>query len=132
MIEQILAIFQILIAIGFVGFWIYFFLVENKSPDQREGYLEFERSFPLPDLGWATPCLIIAAVGLLTYNKFGVFFTILAGSAMLFLGLLDISHNLQYDGYKGEKADVILNLFINLVCVIFGPIFIIFGWFNFM
>jgi len=132
MLDIIVAIFQLLIAVGFLGFWVYFFLVENKDTSKRAGYFEFERSFPLADLGWALPCLLIAAISLLIGQKqIGVFFSILAGSALTFLGLLDISHNLQYEGYKGEKMDVILNLVVNLTCIIFGPIFIVYGWFNF-
>ncbi len=127
----ILAIFQILIGIGFIGFWIYFFLVENKNPKNTEVYLAFERSFPIPDLCWATPCLLIAAVGLLLEQRFGIFFSITGGSAMLFLGLLDISFNAKNGGYTGEIADTIMNLAINLICVIFGPIFMIYGYLNF-
>ena len=130
MMELIIAGLEIFIALGFIGFWIYFFIVENKKPDQREGYLEYERSFPLPDLGWAVPCLILGAIGLIMNEKFGDFFSIAGGSAMVFLGLLDISHNLQYGGYSGEKFEVILNLIVNLFCIIFGPIFMIFGWIN--
>ncbi|MHA1291512.1 MAG: hypothetical protein ACTSQJ_02460 [Promethearchaeota archaeon] len=130
MIEFLIVFFQIFIAVGFIGFWIYFFLVENKNPENSDVYLAFERSFPLPDLCWATPCLIIAAIGIITNQQFGIFFSIAGGSAMLFLGLLDISFNLQNGGYSGKKFDTILNLTINLICVIFGPIFMIYGWMN--
>lgn len=128
--ELIIAGLEIFIAVGFIGFWIYFFIAENKKPGQREGYIEYERSFPLADLGWALPCLILGAVGLIMSEKFGIFFTIAGGSALVFLGLLDISHNLQYGGYTGKKFDNILNLLVNLICIIFGPIFMIFGWIN--
>jgi len=126
----IIAGLELLITVGFIGFWVYFFLFENKKPDQREGYLEYERSFPLADLGWAVPCLIISAVGLITGNKIGEIFSIASGSALIFLGLLDVSHNLQYGGYSGEKFEVILNLIVNLFCIILGPIFMIYGWIN--
>ena len=128
--ELIMAGLEIFIVVGFIGFWIYFFIFENKKPNQREGYLEYERSFPLADLGWAVPCLILAAVGLIMDEKFGIFFSITGGSALVFLGLLDISHNLQYGGYRGEKFEVILNLVVNLFCIISGPIFMIYGWIN--
>ena len=130
MMNLIVAGLEIFMTAGIIGFWIYFFLVENKKPNQREGYLEFERSFPLPDLGWAAPCLIIGAIGLIIDQKFGFVFSIAGGSALIFLGLLDISHNLQYGGYKGEKLDIILNLIVNVFCIVFGPIFMIFGWIN--
>ncbi|MBY8991336.1 MAG: hypothetical protein KGD58_11325 [Candidatus Lokiarchaeota archaeon] len=126
----IIAGLQIFIAVGFIGFWIYFFIFENKKPDQREGYLEFERSFPLADLGWAVPVLIISAIGLIMENKIGEIFSIAGGSALIFLGLLDISHNLQFGGYTGNKFDIALNLIVNLFCIIFGPIFMIYGWLN--
>ena len=124
----LIAIFEILIAVGLIGFWIYFFLVENKNPEKSAIYLGFERSFPVPDLGWVTPSLIIAAVGLLSEQPFGIFFTITSGSTLLFLGLLDISFNIQNGGYTKNIGDIIMNLFINLVCVIFGPLFMIFAW----
>jgi len=128
--DLIIAGLEIFIAVGFLGFWIYFFIFENKKPDQREGYLEFEKSFPLADLGWVVPCLIISAIGLILDYKIGKIFSIAGGSVLIFLGLLDISHNLQYGGYKGDKFEIALNLIVNLFCIIFGPIFMIYGWMN--
>jgi hypothetical protein len=128
MIDIIIAILQILLALGFIGFWIYFFAVENRNPENTEVYLAFERSFPVPDLLWITPCLIISALGLIMNQAFGVFFTIISGSSLIFLGLLDISFNIQNGGYKGSISDTIMNLFINLICVILGPIFVIYAW----
>lgn len=130
-LETLLAVFQILLAVGFVGFWIYFFRVENRNPARDAVYLGFERSFPVPDLCWATPCLVISAVGLLTGQRYGVFWTGLAGSALLFLGLLDISFNLRHGGYTTNKADAVTNVIINAVCVIFGPVFVWFAWIHF-
>lgn len=123
----VLAIFEILIALGIGGFWVYFFLIENKNPDHSAVYFGFERSFPLPDLFWLVPCLIFAAIGLLLIQKFGVVLTIASGGALIFLGLVDISFNARNGGYTTKISDTIMNLFINAVCVIFGPLFIYFG-----
>ncbi len=123
-----IAICQLLIAFGIGGFWIYFFLVENKNPEKSAVYLGFERSFPVPDLGWLIPTLILASIGLFSDQKFGVFFTIISGSALVFLGLLDISFNAQNSGYTTDLGDTLMNVFINAVCVIFGPIFLLFAW----
>jgi len=128
MLNIIIAILQILLAIGFIGFWIYFFLVENRNPENTELYLAFERSFPVPDLGWITPCLFVAAIGLLMDALFGLFFTIISGSALIFLGLLDISFNIQNGGYKKSPSDTIMNIFINGICIIMGPIFLWYAW----
>ncbi|MHA1196398.1 MAG: hypothetical protein ACTSRH_10430 [Promethearchaeota archaeon] len=116
----ILAIFQLIGAVGIVGFWIYFFLVENKNPDNSEVYLAFERSFPVPDLLWLTPILIVAAMGLIFGGWHGIFFTIAAGSALIFLGLLDISFNIQQGGYKKKISDAIMNFIINGFCIALG------------
>lgn len=131
MIHIIIAILQILFSVGLIGFWIYFFKVENRNPERTEIFLGYERSFPVPDLFWITPSLIISAIGILMGERFGIFFSIISGSALVFLGLLDISFNAQQGGYTTNKSDTIMNLTINLLCVIIGPIFIIYGWLNF-
>ena len=131
MIEIVIAILQIILAIGIIGFWLYFFKFENKNPERTAVYLGFERSFPVADLAFLTPLLIISAIGLLLGEPFGLLFNIMAGSALVFLGLLDISFNLQQGGYKGKKSDTILNLAINLICIILGPLFLLYGAMNF-
>lgn len=131
MINIIIAILQILFSVGLIGFWIYFFKVENRNPERTEIFLGYERSFPVPDLFWITPSLIISAIGNLMGERVGIFFSIISGSALVFLGLLDISFNAQHGGYTTNKSDTIMNLTINLLCVIIGPIFIIYGWWNF-
>jgi len=128
MLDLIIAILEILLGIGFIAFWGYFFAVELKNPENTEVYLAFEKSFPLPDLGLITPCLFISAIGMLLNQPFGIFFAIVAGGALTFLGLLDISFNLQNGGYTKSLSDTVMNLFINLVCVIFGPVLLFYSW----
>ncbi|MHA1652251.1 MAG: hypothetical protein ACTSYB_18870 [Candidatus Helarchaeota archaeon] len=128
---EIIAYLQIFLAVGFIAVWIYLFKYELNNPERSEVYRAFEKSFPIPDLCWITPVLIVSAIGLLLNERFGIFFTIVAGSSLIFLGLLDISYNLQQGGYTTNKMDTIFNLTINLICVIFGPIFLIVGWLNF-
>ena len=62
-----------------------------------------ELSFPLPDLGWIVPNLIIAAVGLFMEQGYGFFFSALAGSGMMFLGFIDLAFNLQNKKFNREK-----------------------------
>lgn len=128
MIDLIILIFQFIFIVGFIGFWIYFFLVEAKNPEHTEVYLVFEKSFVLPDIGFATPSLVLSVIGLLTQQNFGYFFSVVAGSAILFLFLLDFSFNIQQGNYK--KREFILEIVINIMCAVFGPIFMIYGWFN--
>ena len=48
----IFAIFQILIAIGLIGFWVMFYFTEYKNKDRKMSEAEFkhELSFPLPEI----------------------------------------------------------------------------------
>ena len=136
MLNFIFAIFQILIAIGLIGFWILFYFTEykNKNNDRKMSETEFkhELSFPLPDLGWVFPNLIISSIGLLMGENFGYFFTITAASGMMFLGLIDLAFNLQNGGFNTKKNgfDAYMSIFIVSVMLILGPIFLIYGWFN--
>lgn len=128
MINIILAIFQILIALGIVGFWIGFFTGGKEKMEEVD--LVHEKTFPLPDLGWVTPTLIIAAIGLFLDLKFGYFFSAVAGSGMMFLGLIDFAFHVQNDKYKTGDSDAYFSMFIDAVNIIFGAIFIIFAYFN--
>ena len=74
LLDLIIAGLEIFVGIAIIGFWIYFFAVEYKDPEQERWYIIYERTFPLPDLGWITPCLFIGAYGLITGQNFGIFF----------------------------------------------------------
>ncbi|NVM46165.1 MAG: hypothetical protein HWN79_14710 [Candidatus Lokiarchaeota archaeon] len=131
MIEIVLAVLQIILAVGIVGFWIFFFKVENKDPEKEEWYLKHERSFPLPDLGLITVCLLIAAVGLLSGERFGIFFTIVAGGGLMFLGLIDLAFNLQNGLFKTKNLDAYMSIGIVSIVLIMGVLSLIYGYINF-
>ncbi|MBV6493447.1 MAG: hypothetical protein LDLANPLL_01470 [Turneriella sp.] len=137
--KRTLAVLQIILAIGFMGFWTLYFLepsctnateqcLENPSKTCMnpllacERYRAFENSFPLGDLGYITPLLLIGAVGLLRNKKYGVVCSLMAASALIFLGLLDVSFNILQQRYSISLPDALMNGFINTVCVVFGPI----------
>jgi hypothetical protein len=131
MLDIFLAITQILFGFGIIGFWIYFFLVENKNPERTEVYLVFEKSFVLPDIGWIIPCYFISAISYLMNQQIWVFFSIAGGSAMLFLFLMDFSFNIQQGNYKKDKRKANLGeIVINILCAIFGPLYMIMGFIN--
>jgi hypothetical protein len=124
MIHIIIAILQILLGFGFVGFWVIFYFTEYKKPKMEECAFKHEKSFPLPDLLWITSCLFIAGIGILMEQEFGFFFTALAGSGMIFLGLIDLAYDIQ------NKFYTYLGIIIILIMLIGGPILIIFAWLN--
>jgi hypothetical protein len=121
----LLASFELVFAIGMIGFWIYFFLVENKNPNKSKEYFAYEHSFPIPDLVWLTPGLIVSAIGVFSDRPYGYFLTIAVSGGLIFLGLVDFSFNIQNKQYSSNIGDTIMNIFINLACLILGPVFII-------
>lgn len=134
--SRVIPILQLVLALGFIGFWIMFF-AENAccqpfaltadGPQKTlecERFLAFEKSFPVPDLGYIVPLLIIGAIGMLKEKRYGILASLLAGSALIFLGLLDVSFNLQNGRYTVDVAEGLMNVLINTVCLVFGPILI--------
>ena len=123
---------QILVGMGILVFWIFFFLViVKKDANKTENFFSHEKSFPIADLGWIVPNLFIASIGLFTSQSFGIFFTIISGSSLIFLGLLDTTYNAQNKLYANSVSDAILYLFNNISCLAFGTIYIVYGLFNF-
>lgn len=128
MFELLFGIFEIVWVVLFLGFWITFFIGDNKSKMTEVEY-KHELSFPFPDLGWITVCLVIAAIGLFTGQTYGYFFSALAGSGMMFLGIIDLAFNLQNNKFSREKHgfDAIVSMGVVILTFIFGPMFIIYG-----
>ena len=127
MINIIIGILQILGASAIIWFWYDWFKNQNKNPENTESYLSHERSFPIVDLGWIVPTLIIAAIGNFIGEKFGIFFSAVSGGALVFLGVIDITYNVQQGRHKSHPSDLILNL----VVLIGGIVVIIYAWLNF-
>ena len=114
-----IAILELLTAVGLILFWILFFTVGMAPKNPPPGYLAYEHSFPVPD-GLLSILLLVAGIMLLLNNPLGVNLSLIAAGALLFLGVLDISFNLQNGIYKISTGDLISNAFINLWCVDFG------------
>ncbi|MHA1509740.1 MAG: hypothetical protein ACTSO6_13680, partial [Promethearchaeota archaeon] len=117
MLNIVIAIFQIVISIGLAGFWIMFYFTEVKNRKMSEAEFKHEISFPLPDLGWVLPNLIISAIGLLQGLFFGYFFSITAASGMIFLGLIDLAFNLQNGKFNTKKYGMDAYMSILIVSV---------------
>ncbi len=131
MLDLIIAGLEIFVGIAIIVFWIYFFAVEYKDPENEQWYIIYERTFPLPDIGWITPCLFIGAYGLITGHNFGIFFTIAAGSGMMFLGFIDTAFSIQNGIYKKKDFGSRLSVIVVICSLIFAVIFTVYGWMKF-
>jgi hypothetical protein len=127
---KMVASIELTIAAGIVCFWIAFFsfdLVSMNDPQLETVYSAFESAFPVPD-GWLVITLIIAAIGLFRKRSYGFLFSVIAGASLIFLGLLDISFNIQNGIYLLGFQEAIINLFLNILCPAAGFFLILFAW----
>jgi hypothetical protein len=117
--RKLIASLEIVTAVGLVLFWVAFFTVGLAPENAPACYFAYEHSFPLPD--GILAALLMAAGILLTKNRpWGAKLSLAAGGALVFLGLLDFSFNIQNGVYLTSTMDLILNAFINIWCVGFG------------
>ncbi|MFX1566918.1 MAG: hypothetical protein ACFFCV_00965 [Promethearchaeota archaeon] len=132
MLNIMMAIFQTIWVFLFVGYWLVFYITEYKKGKMPEVEYKHEISFPFPDLGWIMPNLIVAAIGLFLNQNFGYFFSALAGSGMMFLGIIDLAFDIQNEKFNREKYgfDAVVSMGVVILTLIFGPIFIIYGAFG--
>ncbi|MHA2203298.1 MAG: hypothetical protein ACW991_06380 [Candidatus Hodarchaeales archaeon] len=106
------AYLEIIGALAIIGFWIGWFLdlLKSSLPEPLfETYLAFESAFPIADT-WIVVLLLISAYGILTERPYGSFFAAAAGGALMFLGLIDISFNLQQGIYQHDLLAIPINL----------------------
>jgi hypothetical protein len=114
-----IAILELLTGVGLILFWIGFFTIGLAPKNPPKGYMEYEHSFPLPD-GLLAVLLLAAGILILLNIPVGRNLSLIAAGALLFLGVLDFSFNIQNGVYKISKSDLILNAFLNIWCVGFG------------
>ncbi|MDR5695842.1 MAG: hypothetical protein QN198_05420 [Armatimonadota bacterium] len=120
--------FLILTAVVTVVYWIVFFTSEGIVQTRTdEVYLAFERAFPLAD-AWLVVASALAARGLLRADSSGLLWSLLAGSSLIYLGLMDILFNLENGIYTVLSSSVAIEIVINAFCVIFGPVLIAGVW----
>ncbi len=117
-------ILSIITAVGLVLYWIGFFTIGLAPANPPEGYFAYEHSFPVPDIILAI-VLLVGGILSLTGGAHSTTLLVAGGGALVFLGILDISFNLQNGMYSISVLDMILNAFINLWCVLFGVAIIV-------
>ncbi len=127
---KLLAYLQIIYALGIIIFWILFFIFENSNNEKSEIFLAHERAFPVPDLGYLTPCLLVGSIGLLNKKKYGFLFSFMAGSSLIFLSLLDTTFGILQGLFTSDLTDGLVYGFISLALLLFGIIIILVLWSN--
>jgi hypothetical protein len=108
-------------AVGLVYYWYDFFNKGSVPVIDQDWYIKFQKTFPVADI-WTAVCAVIGAIGLITDNSFGPFFTLITGSSLLFLGLMDVTFNVQNKLYQYIKnsGQMKFEVFINIWTIGFG------------
>jgi hypothetical protein len=117
--RRLISALEIVTGAGIILFWVAFFTVGMAPDPAPAGYFAYEHSFPLPD-GLMSILLIIAGILLLKDKRPAMVMSLVAAGALIFLGLLDFSFNLQNGVYATSTLDLAINAFINAWCVGFG------------
>src|SRR5512134_2708236 len=92
--DTVLGVLLLVVAGGTVAYWVDFFVRGTVHVVEEEWWIRFERAFPVAD-GFMAVTSLVAAVGLLSGDDYGVAFGLVAGGALVFLGLMDLTFNVQ-------------------------------------
>jgi len=120
---RLIARLELLTAAGLFLYWVLYFSVGVAPPNPPSGYFVFQKTFTVADLILGV-LLVRAATFLLRPNPIdrvlGRGLSLICSGALLFLGGLDISFNLQHAIYLTPSLDMFLEVAINIWCLIFG------------
>lgn len=130
---NILIVFSLLAAIIIPLFWLLWFTfpaaIQTIQPGSPEypAYVTFEQAFLLAD-AWLALCSLLAAIGLFKMRFWGLLFALLAGSAAIFLGLMDLLYDLQHGVFSPLTGEAAIELTIVCLSLGLGAATIILAW----
>ena len=128
----VIALLLIVTTAGTFIFWLTFFAdldaqsggeLASRSAD----WFAWELSFPLADT-WLAVTGILGAIGLWRMRPSGLLFSLLSGSAMIYLGLMDGLFFLQNGLYLPFTAEIAIETFIHVWVVFLGLLLIVYVW----
>lgn len=117
---RIVAVVQILVALGILQFWMKWFRTEHDEPWLPTGYTLHERCFVYPDSVLAV-LMFASAILLILGESLGERLTLVCGGMMLFLVVIDTAYFLQNGMFakeKGGAANLRLSLLLSVVSLL--------------
>ena len=120
-------------AIGLIYYWIDFYLKESVQVVNKDWYMKFQKAFTIADL-WTAAAAITGAVGLLIDQGFGLLFSLVTAASLIFLGLMDVTFNVQNNLYKLIRTSdqMKFEVFVNVWTLGFGIALIVLLWRRFI
>ena len=113
--DVVVAVLLLVTAAVTAAYWVDFFVRGSVNVVDEEWYIRFERAFPVAD-GFMALSSVVAAVGLLAGRPYGVAFALVAAGALLFLGLMDVTFNVDNGLYRylrtssPMRAELVINV----------------------
>ena len=95
---SILAALLIVTALVTVAYWANYFTGGDVQTLDARWYAAFEHAFPVAD-GWLAATSLAAGIGLWRGLKWGPLAGLLAGSALLYLAVMDITFDVENEMY---------------------------------
>jgi dihydroflavonol-4-reductase len=114
---------ELLTAAGLFLYWILYFTIGVAPINPPSGYFVFQNTFTIADV--ILGAILVRAATLLLrpdpiHRVLGRGLSLIGSGALLFLGGLDISFNLQHAIYLTPSLDMFLEVVINFWCLAFG------------
>ena len=103
-----------------VGYWVQWFTDESARTADDPAYLEHNRSFVLAD-AYLAGAALLAARQLWKGHPSAVPLGVATGSAMTFLGLLDLLYDLQHGTFSDRTSAARLEASIVGSALVLGP-----------
>ena len=114
---------QLATGAGLLLFWALFYTVGLAPKSPPPGYFAFEHSFTVPDIILAVS-FILSGMWLQSSDasrrELGRSLSLVCAGALMFLGALDISFNLQNGMFSSGWVDALFVAAINAWCIGFG------------
>jgi hypothetical protein len=112
-----LAWMQRIAGLAIALFWISFWIDHDQLP---ANVVDFEWCFLLPDILWIAGAFWLASHWLINRDPRAGIATAVAGSSMVYLGLLDAACNFRHGQYTDSFSRGALNVAVNAACLLFG------------
>ena len=109
------------VAVVTLAYWVEFFTTGRVRTSDDPAYVDFERAFPLADAYMAV-AFLLAARDLVTQRPRAVVTGTAAGSAMVFLGCMDLLYNLQHKKFSDRTPEMGVEAGIVGFSLVFGPL----------
>jgi len=116
-----LSVLWILTAICCIYYWIDFYVRGEVQVVNEDWYVKFQKAFTIAD-SWMAVSALVGAIGLLSGQLYGLLFALIAAASLIFLGLMDVTFNIQNNLYRlvGTSSQMKFEVFLNLWALGFG------------